>query len=368
MRPGGDPLRISAAHYRFVAPVPAMPAMSLLLPAAIALPSVTAGGRRPPGGAFVGRRQGMLRWDQRRHRAVSPSAPGEQGVEMPWFPEFASAAQLAREEVRDEGLADPVGEFLAALREGDPRILEAVWPGEIVIYDPQAGEIRGHKQVREFIRRNLSWLAGLHARAETVAATRSPGRAVVELLTRLDHDGRELAWPLAVVAESADDRSVVFRTYCSQWPVDELRHVRPPVLGPVHGPGQIRTGDVVDRYLTALAAGDAEAVAGTFAPDGYFRTPSGRRYAHGSGDELRSFFARCFAAGGGIALQPCAVTDNGVRCAVEYNCVRWGIHDLPPQAGLGVYQRGSDGLLTAARVYDDVQPPSELSGRGRSRQ
>jgi ketosteroid isomerase-like protein len=287
---------------------------------------------------------------------------------MSWFPEFASAAQLAREEAREEGQADPVGEFLAALRAADPRILEAVWPGEIVIYDPRAGQIRGHKQVREFIRRNLSWLAGLHARAETVAATRSPGRAVVELLTRLDHDGRELSWPLAVVAESADDRSVVFRTYCSQWPVDERRHIRPPVLGPVLGPGQIRAGDVVDRYLTALAAGDAEAVTGTFAPDGYFRTPSGRRYARGGADELRSFFARCFGAGGGIELEPCAVTDDGVRCAVEYNFVRWGIHDLPPQAGLGVYERGSGGLLTAARVYDDVEAPAELSGRGHSRQ
>jgi ketosteroid isomerase-like protein len=340
-----------------------MPAVSALLPAAIGLPSVAAAG-----GAFVGRRQGMLRWDQRRHRAVSPSAPGEQGVEMPWFPEFASAAQLARAEVRDEGLADPVGEFLAALREGDPRILEAVWPGEIVIYDPRAGEIRGHKQVREFISRNLSWLAGLHARAETVAATRSAGRAVVELLARMDHDGRPLAWPLAVVAESVDDRSVVFRTYCSQWPVDERRHLRRPVLPPVLGPGRVGPGDVVDRYLTALAAGDANAVTGTFAPDGYFRTPSGRRYARGGPDELRSFFARCLGAGGGIELQPCAVTDDGVRCAVEYNCVRWGIHDLPPQAGLGVYERGPDGLLAAARAYDDVEPPAEVSGRGRSSQ
>jgi hypothetical protein len=122
------------------------------------------------------------------------------------------------------------------------------------------------------------------------------------------------------------------------------------------------------RYLTALAAGDADAVAGAFAPDGYFRTPSGRRYARGGPDELRSFFVRCFGAGGGIDLQPCAVTDDGVRCAVEYNCVRWGIHDLPPQAGLGVYERGPDGLLTAARVYDDVRAPAELSGRGRRRE
>ena len=52
-----------------------------------------------------------------------------------------------------------------------------------------------------------------------------------------------------------------------------------------------------------------------------------------------------------------AVGNDGVRCALEYNCVRWGSHALPPQAGLGVYERGPDGLLAAARVYDDVEPP-----------
>jgi hypothetical protein len=82
----------------------------------------------------------------------------------------------------------------------------------------------------------------------------------------------------------------------------------------------------------------------------------------------RSFFDRWFGGGGGIELQPCAVTDDGARCAVEYNCLRWGIHDLPPQAGLGVYERGPDGLLAAARVYDDVEVPAEPSGRGQSSQ
>jgi hypothetical protein len=53
---------------------------------------------------------------------------------MPWFPEFANAAQLAREEARAAGQADPVGEYLAALRAGDTRILEKVWPGEVVAF------------------------------------------------------------------------------------------------------------------------------------------------------------------------------------------------------------------------------------------
>ena len=94
---------------------------------------------------------------------------------MPWFPEFASAAQLAREQTREAAWPIRWESSWRRCGQADPRILEAVWPGEIVIYDPRAGEIRGHKQVREFISRNLSWLAGLHARAETVAATRRPG-------------------------------------------------------------------------------------------------------------------------------------------------------------------------------------------------
>ena len=273
---------------------------------------------------------------------------------MPWFPEFVSAVELARKQTRDAGLADPVAQYFAALNEGDTHLLEDVWPGEVVVYDPRAGEVRGHRQLRRFVSRNLSWLAGLHARAETVACTVAGGRAVVELLAHLDHNGRELAWPVAVVAESPDNLSVVFRTYCSQWPVVERRPLRPAILEP----GPARPGDVVGRYQDGLAAGDTDAVVSTFAPDGYFRGPFGPHHAHRGTAELHSFFARCFSAGGGIDLQNCAVTDDGVRCALEYNCVRWGRHDLPPQAGIGVYERGPDGLLAAARVYDDVESPA----------
>ena len=108
-----------------------------------------------------------------------------------------------------------------------------MWPGEVVVHDPRAGEVRGHQQLRRFVRQNQAWLAERHARIETVAATRAGGRAVVELLAHLaDDDGEEVAWPVAVVAESPDDRSVVFRTYCSQRPVDGRRHLRPPILRP----------------------------------------------------------------------------------------------------------------------------------------
>jgi hypothetical protein len=48
----------------------------------------------------------------------------------------------------------------------------------------------------------------------------------------MDHDGGQRAWPVAIVTESPDDRPVVFLTYCSQWPLDERRHVRPPDTRP----------------------------------------------------------------------------------------------------------------------------------------
>jgi ketosteroid isomerase-like protein len=276
---------------------------------------------------------------------------------MPWFPDFANAMELARQQTRAAGRADPVGQYFAALNRGDTRDLETTWPGEVVVYDPRAGEIRGHEQLRRFVRTNKFWLAQRHARIETVASTCVDGRAVVELLAHLAADGGHVAWPVAVVAESPDNRSMVFRTYCSQWPVDGRRHLRPAILAPGTG----RPGDVVGRYQAALEAGDVEAVVATFTPDGYYREPIGPHAAHRGVAELRSFFTGQFSGGGGIGLQPCTVTDDGVRCAVEFNCVRQGGHELVPQAGLGVYERGPDGLLTAARIYDDIEPPSAAS-------
>ena len=77
--------------------------------------------------------------------------------------------------------------------------------------------------------------------------------------------------------------------------------------------------------------------------------------------ELHAFFSMCFGAGGGMG-QNCAVTDDGVSCTLEYNCIRWGQFEMPPQAGMAVFEHGPDGLLVAARAYDEIEAPSSLDG------
>jgi hypothetical protein len=59
-----------------------------------------------------------------------------------------------------------------------------------------------------------------------------------------------------------------------------------------------------------------------------------------------------------MQLRFCTVTDDGTRCAIEYNCVGWVKDEIPPQAGIAVYERGTIGRLAAARIYDDATPPA----------
>jgi SnoaL-like domain len=272
---------------------------------------------------------------------------------MPWVPDFVSAVELARQQTRATAQSDPVTEYFSVLQSGSARELETIWPGEVVIYDPRAGEIRGHHRLRRFVRENQSLWAEHHALVETIASTHVGRRAVVELLVRVqDFEGREEAWPIAVVAEAPDDLSIVFRTYCSQWPVDGTRHLRPPILKS----GDAYPGDVVGRFLAAMDAGDAQGIVATFETDGYLREPIGPDSTHCGPVELRSYFDESFRSGG-VHLEHCVVTDDSTRCALEYNCVRWGNQDLPPQAGLGVFERSGEGLLRAVRIYDDIEAP-----------
>jgi hypothetical protein len=129
---------------------------------------------------------------------------------------------------------------------------------------------------------------------------------------------------------------------------------RPPML---QRDPDLGASDVVAEYQGALAAGDVDAIVATFEPDAYAREPAGGQYVHRGAEGLRAFYEQLFSNGGGIPLKHCGMLDDGRACALEYNVVRWGRTELPPEAGVAVYVRGETGKLCAARIYDDTDPP-----------
>jgi hypothetical protein len=158
----------------------------------------------------------------------------------------------------------------------------------------------------------------------------------------------------AVVEPAAGGRRGEVRIYHSLWPLLGRHVIRPPILA--RDPA-VRESDVVGEYQAALAAGDAERIVATFEPDGCFREPAGPQYRVCGTDALLPFLRGFFSLGGGIILEHCTVTEDGVRTALEFNAVRWGPVDMPHQAGIAVYERGRTGRIAHARIYDDVDPP-----------
>jgi hypothetical protein len=228
-----------------------------------------------------------------------------------------------------------------------------------VLDDPRSGHLEGTAAFVSFVADQAAWLCERDAVVENVALTRTPTRTVEEVVLRLladDEGGRRVELPVAVVGDRNPDRTLkAIRVYHSMWPLTGGHRVREPLLP--RDPNLV-VPDVVGEYQRALAAGDLEAVLGTYEEDAYAREPSGGEYVYRGKEKLREVYSAQFANGGGIPLEHCTVTDDGVRCAIEFNSVRWGVTEIPPQAGVAVYERGSSGRLAGGRIYDDVEPPS----------
>ncbi len=274
---------------------------------------------------------------------------------MPWLPEFGEVIRKGDEAAHLARAGERIEIAGAAFLDEDPDTVLAAWPGGVAVDDPGAGRVENPDALGAFLASSRRWLAERRARTRLVATTTAIDRIVGEFDVELTQDGRTFVLPLAVAVEPSRDRgSLRVRIYHSQWPLLGHHVLRPPLLP--RDPS-IRESDVVGEYQAALAAGDTERILATFEPDGCFREPAGPQYRRCGRDTLRDFYAGFFGVGGGIVLEHCTVTEDGVRTALEFNAVRWGSHDLTPQAGIAVYERGASGRIADARVYDDVSPP-----------
>src|SRR5919112_5661433 len=279
---------------------------------------------------------------------------------MPWMPEVFSAPLAAALRAQDEEATstnDAVPYYEGILADEPDALVRSFAARQPVLDDPRVGHVEGTRELRAFAAGMAEWLRERDAVVENVALTCTPARTVEEVvLNLLVDDGARAELPVAVVSDRNPDRTLkVIRVYHSTWPLTGEHRLRPPLLP---ADPNLHVEGIPGAYQRALAEGELEGIVATFEPDGYAREPSGAAYLHRGVEELRELYSHLFANGGGIGLEHCTLTDDGVRCAIEYNCVRWGLTDIPPQAGVAVYERGSSGMLVAARIYDDVQPPA----------
>ncbi len=280
---------------------------------------------------------------------------------MPSMPEVFSApiavARRAQEEGEATGTNDAVPYYEGILADEPDALVRSFAARRPVLDDPRVGYVEGARGLRAFVAGTAEWLRERDAVVENVALTRTPNRTVEEVvLNLLTDDGGRVELPVAIVTDRNPDRTLkVIRVYHSTWPLTGEHRVRPPLLP---ADPNLHPQGTPALYQSALAEGNLAGIVATFEPEGYAREPSGAAYLHRGVEALYALYGHLFANAGGIGLEHCTLTDDGVRCAIEYNCVRWGDAEIPPQAGVAVYERGGSGLLAAARIYDDVDPPS----------
>lgn len=274
---------------------------------------------------------------------------------VPWIPELFSVPALER--IRAEGRRERLSAvpYFAGLMAGETDALIRSFAGEPELHHPVRGRVKGARAFERFVVETNIWLAERNAAFDDVDLVVTELRTVEEVVLRLDGDDGRVELPVAIAADrDADARLVELRIYFSTWPLTGGHAIRPPLLQP---DPDVHEADVVGEYQRALAAGDAEAAVAAFQPDGYVREPAGGEFVHRGHDELRALYDLFFSNDGGVPLERCTSTDDGRACALEYNVVRWGRTELPPEAGIAVYVRGQSGKLAVGRIYDDSNPP-----------
>lgn len=246
---------------------------------------------------------------------------------------------------------DPTGTYLGALAGGDVNAVLALFAGEPLIEDPRHGRVAGEDAVRDFVAAQAEWMRDSDLSAEPIRTTTGPTRSLTESLAELTMNGTRTELPIAVVADRAPTgKATAIRVYHSQWPLLGSHRLRGPIL--LEDPDLV-IPDVVGAYMAALGTGDLEGSLSVFEPDGYFREPSGGPYVYRGHEGILAAYGAFYKVGP-IHLRHCTVIDDGVACGVEFIADGWGPRPFPPQAGIGVYERGSSGRLCAARIYDDV--------------
>jgi hypothetical protein len=229
--------------------------------------------------------------------------------------------------------------------------------------DPIFGRTTGMPALARYLDEVADWLRKHDGAFDKVAFVTGSDRDVTEGTLALTFEGRRVNVPLAVVAQRRPEREVEVRLYYSTKPIKGTRAVRSPLLPQ---DDEVAVPVQVAAQLDALSRADIGAILASFEEGATLRDAAGETHVKtGDGGPLRAYYEKLCAVtagadaartarGAGIEVLKGARADDGRICALEYTVVRVRGKNVPPQAGLAVYERGETGLLRAVRIYEDV--------------
>ncbi len=228
--------------------------------------------------------------------------------------------------------------------------------GRGTIDDPIFGRASGSPALERMLAEMGDWLTRHGASYVREAVTVGVDRDVTEGSLTLDSRGRKVTVPIAVVTERRPSREVELRVYYSTRPLNGASAARSPVMASNEA---LVLPPPVQRHLDALKSGEPDGLVATFDATGVVREASGERHEGEKG--LRAFYERLFGgapSGRGVEILKAGSADDGRTFALEYTLVGSRGRDVPPQAGLALYERSDTGLIRELRVYDDSESGS----------
>ncbi len=253
-------------------------------------------------------------------------------------------------------IKDILTRYINYMISGDAEKARALFFDKPRLDIPERGKILGEVAFMHFVSQRSEWMSASVMQMEHVATTMTDDRIVEEYILNLKQFDKTYELPIAVVADLIEEKLYRVRVYYSLWSLQQKHQIRKPILKKMD---DLAFPLVIQCYQQALRQGDLDTILAQFAKDAIVREPAGGHYIHRGSEQIKQFYQALFSNGGGVVLDYCSVTDDGEHCAIEYNVIQWGRDTLPAQAGVAVYEY-KDELLTAVRIYDDVDPPIHL--------
>ncbi|HET7459959.1 MAG TPA: nuclear transport factor 2 family protein [Longimicrobium sp.] len=274
--------------------------------------------------------------------------------------------RLARSGMGQEALAaidamhaaaqSPAHGYFRALAAGDAAAIRALFAGEPVLDDPLSGRVDA-AGLEAHVAAAQKLFTGATVHYGPAGLVETPERVVShgQLVGR--GQGGALVLPCACVWERAADGGLrELRAYWSPAAVKEQRGERAPILPPRD---DLALPDAVARHLRALAADDVEGVTATY--DATCLSPIPLPWLDPA-DTVRRHYGAQVGNEGAVVLQPCTVTQTDAACVIEFVTPKWDGADIPPQAGLAVYDLRGGGICQA-HLFGDLAP-SPMAGLG----